>query len=187
MSETSQMFSTANSTAPSNARQRYALGIAQSSETVAPSHAGQQESVVATSPIAKSRIRSRELTEKEVRRFGTFFAKAAFQGIVTSIDQETGVFKAQLWPLLGYIPRAEAGEVVDADAEFPIEAITDDDLPLVNVGSVFIWMTGYREGVGISREWVSNVRFRRLPARSKAEIEAIGENSKDYLSLFSDS
>jgi hypothetical protein len=135
------------------------------------SHIGQAPSATATH-IGPSRTGS---------KMASFFAKSAFQGVVTEIDRENETFSARLWRMPGYVPEAEMVEAIDADASFPIESLARDDLPLLALGSVFTWLTGYREGPGAPREWISNLHFRRLPRRSERELQFLEARSDAFL------
>jgi len=156
---------------------RYSLALSRlaTPERSLESHVGQAPSSTATH-IGPSQASS--------RKFASFFAKAAFQGVVTEIDEHSETFSARLWHMSGYVPEASAGPTADADGTFPIESVSADDRPLVSVGSVFTWLTGYREGAGMPREWVSSITFRRLPARSEADMKSLDEGSDAYLRLF---
>lgn len=146
-----------------------------SAERALESHIGQAPSATATY-VGPSQTGS--------RRMAAFFAKAAFEGVVTEIDHNNETFSARLWRMSGYVPEADMVDATDADATFPIESVTRDDLPLLALGSVFTWLTGYREGPGMPREWVSNLQFRRLPRRSERELQFVETGSDAFLRLF---
>lgn len=130
--------------------------------------------------------RLRQSAQDNLRRVGTFFAKAAFQGIVTSIDAESETFCAHLWPMPGYVSANDAADIEESDGTFPLEAVDEDDRDLVSTGSVFVWMTGYRDLRGAPRRWESNLRFRRLPTRSAAEMQELSRDADKYLDLFAE-
>jgi len=178
MSETNEAPLELESTAAEPTRERYEFNHSSLSD----------DPDKATSLVSKaSSITQRiPVKDEEVRRFGTFFSSAAFQGVVTEVDRENKTFSARLWPMLGYVPKNSSADQVDSDASFPLEAVVPDDLSLLKEGGVFTWMVGYREGVGIPRKWESNLNFRRLPPRSDAEIAALASGSSEYLALFVD-
>lgn len=60
----------------------------------------------------------------------------------------------------------------DEEAEFPIEEISEEDRKLIKPGAVFYWNIGYHDSHRGQRTRVSIMRFRRLPAWRKEEIEA---------------
>lgn len=165
-------------------KQRYARSYAHPTENVAPTvDTAEPNAQTSSQPRVPSLIRS-AAAQADARNYGTFFAKAAFQGVVTAIDAENEVFATRLWRMSGYVPTQDMPDASDADGTFPIEAVAEDDLPLLEVGSVFTWMTGYREGKGIPRKWESNLQFRRLPERSETEIQKLSVGADEYLKLF---
>lgn len=60
----------------------------------------------------------------------------------------------------------------DEEAEIPIEEISEDDRDLIKPGAIFYWSIGYLDSYSGQRSRVSVVRFQRIPAWSKAEIDA---------------
>jgi hypothetical protein len=71
----------------------------------------------------------------------------------------------------------------DEEAEFFLDDVSVDDLPLLAPGAVFYWSVGYFDSPTRERSRQSLLRFRRLPAWSRKDIarlqarvaEAIGE------------
>jgi hypothetical protein len=55
---------------------------------------------------------------------------------------------------------------------------SEDDLPLISVGSIFRWSVGYERRVSGSRHKISSVVFRRLPIWGVAEIEKAKAKAK---------
>ena len=112
---------------------------------------------------------------------GGFWAEIGFQGTVTEIDRANQTFSAQLWKIAGLSPSHIASDVDEADATFPLATVDEDDVELVHPGAIFMWFGGYRQGVGIAKHWESQIRFRRLPARTDSEIKAINSSAQDLL------
>ncbi|MFA7386634.1 MAG: hypothetical protein WCZ87_03120, partial [Thiohalobacteraceae bacterium] len=65
--------------------------------------------------------------------------------------------------------------------EISLDEIPADDHALIMPGAVFYWSIGYAEGPGKPRERVSRIRFRRLPAWTRAELNAAQERIKGLL------
>jgi hypothetical protein len=91
-----------------------------------------------------------------------FTSLQAWEGIVMEVMADA--FLARL------IDLTNTG--VDEEAEFPIEEISDEDIPLIKSGSIFYWDIGYHTNYSGQRTRISLVRFRRLPARTQREIDA---------------
>jgi hypothetical protein len=77
------------------------------------------------------------------------------------------------------------------DPSFAEEQVTlpTDDVPtadreLFEVGAVFYWTIGYRETASGTRERVSTMRFRRLPAWSRRDLQRVDEAADELQRLF---
>jgi hypothetical protein len=82
-----------------------------------------------------------------------------WDGIVVGVGDTT--FKARLL--------AEDGGRPQADVEIFTSEVPLGDRHLIREGSVFFWHVGYRDPEG-DRERVSRIRFRPLPAKTKADL-----------------
>jgi hypothetical protein len=72
-----------------------------------------------------------------------------------------------------------SGEHQDEEVEVSKEELSEFDLELLERGAVFYWTIGYRQRLPKgARERVSRIRFRRLPAWSKAELTATRERAE---------
>lgn len=60
----------------------------------------------------------------------------------------------------------------DEEAEFPLEEVSEDDRELIMSGAIFYWNIGYHDSRSGQRTRSSIIRFRRLPAWRKEQIEA---------------
>ena len=60
----------------------------------------------------------------------------------------------------------------DEEAEFPLSEVSDDDRDLVQKGAVFYWNIGYIIKPSRQKIRASIVRFRRLPAWTKVEVDS---------------
>ena len=89
-----------------------------------------------------------------------FQAIQKWEGYVIDVDQD--VFRARIAPIKGEGPEQEA--------EIYIEEVTEDDRALIEPGAVFYWSIGYLDRPS-GRLRASILRFRRLPAWSKRELE----------------
>lgn len=84
-----------------------------------------------------------------------------WQGVVKNVGEES--FLAELRDLTSERPEEEA--------EFPIDEIPNPDRELIAVGAVFYWCIGYLDTLNGQRIRASEIRFRRVPAWTKKEIE----------------
>lgn len=101
-----------------------------------------------------------------------FVSKQKYEGVVLSISDST--FIARLHNL--------SENIADEEAEFSIEELNNDDIPLLKKGAVFYWNIGYLicyKGYKIACHLIN---FRRLPVWTKNEIE---ESDKRAKALFS--
>lgn len=85
-----------------------------------------------------------------------------WEGVVLNVLTDT--FNARL------VDRTDPDRV-DEEAEFFVADVAEADLPLLEEGAVFYWSIGYRNALDGQRQRVSEIRFRRLPAWSKKDIE----------------
>jgi len=103
-----------------------------------------------------------------------FDVRQQWEGVVTSMgDDEFSV-------VLRDVSRAEASEY---EAVLSKEEISEDDLPLLKAGAVLYWTIGYKTRAG-TRERVSTIRLRRLPAWSRADIERVKRQAGELDDLF---
>ena len=91
-----------------------------------------------------------------------FTALQKWEGYVIEVGSDT--FRARLIPIVGEGP--------DLEAEIYLEEVDLNDRVLIEPGSVFYWSIGYLDGPS-GRARHSVIRFRRLPARTKREMDAI--------------
>ncbi len=73
---------------------------------------------------------------------------------------------------------------VDEVADFPYDEISDDDRSLLEIGSVFYWNIGYKLLPSGQKERSSLIRFRRLPAWHRSEIEIANEKADELTAFF---
>jgi hypothetical protein len=59
----------------------------------------------------------------------------------------------------------------DEFADFPFAEISEDDMKLLDFGAVFYWNVGYQISESKQKRRTSLIRFRRLPAWGKKDIE----------------
>jgi hypothetical protein len=72
----------------------------------------------------------------------------------------------------------------EEEAEIPLEELSPHDLPLVRAGAVFYWTIGYRDSVTGQRTRQSSIVFRRLPAWTDRELEALRKKVRRQDALF---
>lgn len=93
----------------------------------------------------------------------TFSALQEWEGYVLSVSAET--FSARL------IDLTECKEYEEEEIDFPLADLSDSDLKELRLGAIFRWAIGYRRTRGGTKERISKVVFRRLPAWTKRELE----------------
>jgi hypothetical protein len=69
------------------------------------------------------------------------------------------------------------GEHLDEEVSLATEELCDFDLELLEPGAIFYWTIGYRYQLGGARERVSRIRFRRLPAWTKSQLDEARERA----------
>ncbi len=89
-----------------------------------------------------------------------FRALQKWEGYVIEVGENT--FLARLVPI--------RDEGADQDAEIYIEEVEEADRPLIEPGAVFYWSIGYLDKPS-GRLRASIIRFRRLPAWTKRDLE----------------
>jgi hypothetical protein len=60
----------------------------------------------------------------------------------------------------------------DEEAEFSLDEVSEEDRPLIRPGAIFYWNIGYHTSYSGQRTRTSLIRFRRLPAWTREELEA---------------
>jgi len=73
---------------------------------------------------------------------------------------------------------------IDKEAEIPNDDIMPDDLELLQPGAVFYWTIGYDVSPGGTRKRSSQVKFRRLPAWTKKDIERVRAQASELFEMF---
>lgn len=97
-----------------------------------------------------------------------------WRGVVLEVLQDS--FKARL--------EDYNEETPDERAEILLAEVSDEDLRLVEVGSVFYWSIGYHVNPSGQRKRASIIRFRRLPVWTSEEINNAKSRAKEFKSLF---
>lgn len=92
----------------------------------------------------------------------SFYALQEWEGYVIDISEDT--FTARLMDL-------SATDGLEEEADFPIADLSSVDQSELRLGAIFRWSIGYRKTCGGSKERVSRIVFRRLPAWTEAELE----------------
>ena len=82
-------------------------------------------------------------------------------GVVTQINGES--FRARVVD--------EMNGSAEEEVEFAAQALSPADVELLQPGSVFYWVIGYRDTSYGQRMNVSTIRFRRLTSWNEADIE----------------
>lgn len=76
------------------------------------------------------------------------------------------------------------GKHSDEEAEFSVEEVPKSDRDLIDSGAVFYWTVGFWDSIGGLRSRISQIRFRRLPVWSPAELERAKANASRLGQLF---
>ena len=100
-----------------------------------------------------------------------------FEGSVLRLDKAHRNFTAVLRDRTNPTNPEEEGTI-------ELDEVTDNDLALVVEGAVFYWYIGYRTENWGSKSRVSVIRFRRMPAWTKKDLEAIERRAEEWGNLF---
>jgi hypothetical protein len=73
---------------------------------------------------------------------------------------------------------------IDEEAEFSIEELSPEDIPLLKPGAIFYWNIGYLDKRTGQRIHASVIRFRRLPAWTSKEIKQVQDEAARLQELF---
>jgi hypothetical protein len=87
-------------------------------------------------------------------------ALQSWEGVVLDVDDTS--FVARLIDV--------AGEHEDEEVKLSLDELSDFDLKLLEPGAILYWTIGYRQQVRGSRERVSRIRLRRVPAWTKRQL-----------------
>lgn len=74
----------------------------------------------------------------------------------------------------------------EKEAEIPIDEVSPDDLELLEPGAVFYWSIGYDTTPGGTRRRFSQLKFRRLPAWTKKDLQRVDAAADALFELFGD-
>lgn len=72
----------------------------------------------------------------------------------------------------------------EKEAEIPIDEVTPDDLELLQPGAVFYWTIGYDISPSGTRRRTSQIKFRRLPAWTKKDIDRARSQASELFEIF---
>jgi hypothetical protein len=104
-----------------------------------------------------------------------FVVLQKWEGVVLSVGND--MFIARL------INQTDSGP--DQEAEFSKDEIDKPDHPLMQPGAIFYWTLGYSDSPGGQRNRISSLRFRRLPAWNKSDIDTTKLEARSLLSRIS--
>lgn len=74
----------------------------------------------------------------------------------------------------------------EKEAEIPLEEINPDDLELLELGAVFYWTIGYEISPAGTRRRFSLIKFRRMPAWSKKDVQRVRADAAELYEMFGD-
>ena len=142
--------------------------------TLIPELRGENEAAALTSgqAIATARIVRPVVIPRlpSESRLGVFLALQRWEGVVLDVGQET--FTARLADRTS--PSREEEEV-----EIPLDEVSRSDLNLLSPGAIFYWSIGYLDRPSGQRLRESVIRFRRLPAWSRHELDVARRRAKE--------
>ena len=69
-------------------------------------------------------------------------------------------------------------------AEIPRDEVSDDDLELLSPGAIFYWTVGYQVSPAGTRKRFSQIKFRRLPAWTRKDLDRVRASAKTLYELF---
>jgi hypothetical protein len=96
-------------------------------------------------------------------------ALQSWEGVVLDVDDTS--FVARLIDV--------AGEHDDEEVKLSRDELSDFDLELLEPGAILYWTIGYRQQVRGSRERVSRIRLRRVPAWTKHQLGEAQKRAAD--------
>ncbi len=115
-------------------------------------------------------VRTLHLTKKQDK----FIALQKWAGYVIEIGEE--VFTARLTDL--------KNKGIEEDAEIYLTEVSEEDRPLLLPGAVFYWSIGYRDDYNGQRHNEGFIRFRRLPAFSRKDIDRAQQEAEKIREAF---
>ncbi len=94
-------------------------------------------------------------------------ALQSWEGVVLDVDEDS--FIVRLVDV--------SGEHEDEEVELSKDELSEFDLELLEPGAILYWTIGYRERVRGSRERVSRIRLRRVPAWTQSQLTEAKERA----------
>lgn len=102
---------------------------------------------------------------------GSFTTLQRWEGTVIQVEKES--FTARLYD--------KSATHADEEGDFSLEEVSPADRDLVMPGAVFYWSVGYLDHRNGQRTRESLIRFRRLPAWNKRELDEARDRAKKIL------
>jgi hypothetical protein len=72
----------------------------------------------------------------------------------------------------------------DEEVTISLDELGEEDVPLVRAGAVFYWSVRYEQDVGMPRQRVTRIRFRRLSGWNQTERERAEEFARQARALW---
>ncbi|MCL2725125.1 MAG: hypothetical protein FWD69_11875 [Polyangiaceae bacterium] len=107
-----------------------------------------------------------------------FELRQQWEGVVTHVDKDDN---DELTVVLRDLTHPEQP---DSEAVVSMDEVSPDDLVLVQPGAVLYWSIGYETTTTGERKRVSRIRFRRLPAWTRRDINRINARVAELDELF---
>ena len=106
----------------------------------------------------------------------TLVAMQEWEGIVIEITDNDFVAR-----LIDVTDRDRPG---DREATFPLTEVSASDISMLVPGAIFRWTIGMQRLPGGTKQRISQVVFRRLPAWTKTDISQADELAARWASIF---
>lgn len=116
----------------------------------------------------------KQITLAYRRDVSSFYALQEWEGYVTKIKEDT--FEAELVDLTSIDKPYQERAIIEK------KELSLDSLELLKDGAVFRWSIGYEILSGGTKQRVSRIVFRRIPAWSKIDLEEAKEVAKSIIS-----
>jgi len=118
------------------------------------------------------------LSSVSERRRTAFHAIQEWEGYVVKFEDDS---------IVAHLVNLTEGDTYASEAAIiPIEEISEHDMNIAKIGSIFRWVIGYEETIEGTRKRVSSIVFRDLPKVTENDIREGDEWAKKIASVISD-
>lgn len=114
-----------------------------------------------------------------------YFPSKPQQSVFSSLQKWEGVvLQVTLECIIARLVDLTQPGASEEEAEIPLNELSEEDRDLIQPGAVFYWNIGYLDSQSGQRTRVSIIRFRRLPAWTRKEIESAGREAARIRAAF---